>query len=82
MKYYIVVDMQEALEYWVENLYPVFIAPEDVTGDTLALFDRWIDWLVGHSCLDGNDGEYRYPYSWNSLRRLQMFGVPARAEKR
>lgn len=68
----ICVDFGAAADCFNEHLVPCV----NLDGDELLdWFDRWIDWVVGAACSEGNDVDYYYPYSEEAIARLDVLGI-------
>lgn len=76
----IAIDTQSAWDYWKENICPWKLDVIDdarTADDAWEYFDRWIDWLVGTTCFEGNDAEYYYLLHKpeEQAKRLDQFGI-------
>ena len=67
---HIYVDTQSTYAYFLEHLVPYKPRGDKDKEEVWEWFDCWLDWLVGAKCADGNDGEYRYPWSLKAALRL------------
>lgn len=84
---YIQVDYQEMHKYFETRLCPYNLDAVEHTSedyqreieDEIELWpDRWIDWVMGDSCIDGTDGAYLYRYSATAICRLEDFDIQHR----
>lgn len=74
---YIQVDFQETFDHFVENVVPYKFQGDDY-DELYEWHDRWLDWLVGDKCIEGNDTMYLYEWRATGESRLKDFDIDFR----
>lgn len=71
---YIQVGFQETFDHFVENMVPYKFQGDDY-DEIYEWFDKWLDWLVGEKCIEGNDIMYLYEWWATGENRLKDFDI-------
>lgn len=71
---YIRVDAQEAFDYFLENIVP-YRFQDDYRGEIDEWLDKWLNWLIGDKCIEGNDITYLYEWWATGESRLKDFDI-------
>ena len=80
MRHVIKLDTQYLYQYWAKNVYPYKGDPWDNPDiEAEEYFDAWLRWFMDQPCLFSNDVTTLYERSDITERRIEVFGIEARA---